>query len=797
MDKKKRTPLLYAARYGRVYAVSRLLDAKASLKLMDREGRSALMLAACNAHYDTVHLLLRARASVNLEDQYYKTPLHGALETGNEEVSMLLLNAEADVNTYDCEGRTPTLLTMDHGNMRLFSSVVQRKANLDVLDKRGWNVVIYAIETGMLLEISPILRKLGSQAKLILRARDPQGRNSMHHAACLSSLAQAEAAIKVIGEMDPECSIYGDCNGDTSIHMAAELGRLDILRALLDDKESADRINNVGETPLHQSVHGGHLACVVALLRDRGRGKGPWCDASALDNSGKTILHHAAVSGNLDLVNLVVGSREGRGREIVLPSIDPNSADNSGATALMVAAREGQWQVLPSLFLGGANLIAKDKDGFTALHFAAVDDEPVSCSCLLDLSIAPDTPDSIGWTALMHASARGCDEAVRVLVDSTKCDLNARNWDGDTALQVCMRRTDPPELVQVTTNLLTDGILDNDLPTNSHIEAKGHFMISVLDSVDLYMEGKVGELNTYVCLQLRTHKGATPFVAFTTCVMKDPSPEWHETFRFDIDSLDSTAVLVAWVIAAPGDDEQDVIDGTELGLSEEDLRTVKQMAVQEGVRVGRRGKAEFTEALGKAFRRFHRRADRDEDREVMRLRKRALAESRGVEPTMDLQMGINQDSSALGARRWNEVANLRATLERSGCEIHEPLVPRTHLPLGCVVTRFRQLRTAVWETEPVQVYRTLRLNCRGNLRLEVDFRPQFFEPQMDARAKQLSPEEEDRIYTVGPFDVTHPSADDLIRPVPPPLKKKNGKGRSARSRTPKGTEASAQGAKRA
>merc|ERR1719210_1008289 len=63
-DKKRRTPLIYAARYGRKYASSRLMHAKANLRIMDADGKTALHHAACNEHVETATLLLAANSNV-------------------------------------------------------------------------------------------------------------------------------------------------------------------------------------------------------------------------------------------------------------------------------------------------------------------------------------------------------------------------------------------------------------------------------------------------------------------------------------------------------------------------------------------------------------------------------------------------------------------------------------------------------------------------------------------------------------------------------------------------------------
>jgi len=746
-DNRRRTAILYAARYGRVYAVSRLLDAKASLAFADREGQVALFAAACNEHYDTVDLLLRAGASINATDQYFRTPLHGALEIGDESMANLLLKAEASVNAYDCEGRTPIMLAMDNANRRLFKKIVEKKSNLDVLDKRGWNVVIYAIETGMLGDVYPLLVKLNKNAAIILRARDPQGCNSMHHAAQLEIPTVSARCVDQLMNLDMEAATIGDCNGDTAIHSAAERGRLEVLRLFLDKIPVADFLNNRGETPLHYAARGGHMACVVALLHD-GAGKQSSCDSSAIDSAGWNLLMHACVSGHLDLVNLLLQNREGQHPDLAFSPLDVNHADASGVNALCVAAREGHWQLLPSLVIAGLNTSAKDRDGFTAAHWAAMEDEPLTMKCLLDLHCDANVSDAKGWTPLMHACARGADEVVRVLVDD-RADINARNWDGDTALQITMRRRDPPDIVAVTKDIIIDGIMAQDEPkTGGSIAALGHMMVSVLEATDLYLEGKTGVVNTYVNLQLRMQNGARPQAAFTSCVLQKSSPSWHEVFRFDTTRMDPSACLVAWVVAAPGQSAKDVMDGAAMGLDEEELAALSHMEALTGKTLNNTT-PQFTSAMQDSFKRLMKRSDREEDAEVLRLRKLAMAQLTGSEPTQDLKFSQAQvkgnDGLSVADRRWNEVRNLREVLAASGCDVPEPLVPRTHLPLGCVVIRYRHLRAAVWGNEPVTVVRTLRLSCRGSLRVQIDFRPKFFECAEQERAKLLSQEEEDEL----------------------------------------------------
>ena len=52
----------------------------------------------------------------------------------------------------------------------------------------------------------------------------------------------------------------------------------------------------------------------------------------------------------------------------------------------MHAAREGHWQIIPTLVLAGANLTSKDNDGLTALHWAAFEGEDVCVSVLYNIN---------------------------------------------------------------------------------------------------------------------------------------------------------------------------------------------------------------------------------------------------------------------------------------------------------------------------------------------------------------------------------------------------------------------------
>lgn len=738
-DNMKRTALTYAARYGRTYAISRLLHAKANPKHSDGNGRTPLFHAAANGHNEAVEMFLRVGASPNVTDQYFASPLHIVLQNGDDTLANTLISSEASVNAIDCEGRTPIMIAMDTGNHMMFGALVERRSNLDVKDIRGWNVIMYAVETDMLGEVLPLLSRSGERVKGILRLYDPQGRNSLHHAAFHPNIQQATQALTALIKLDAVAAQIGDCNGDTAVHMAAELGRLEMLRAMGEWLGPLDFANHRGETPLMYAAHGGHMASVIALLEDKG--KGPLADGSKIDLEGKSVLMHACSSGRLDLVNLILQNREGRHPDLKFPPLDVNQADKHGTTALHVAASEGFWQLLPSLVLAGSNKAAKDNDGCTALHAAAIEDEVLAVATLIDIGLDPNAGDNQGWTPLMHAAWKGADDVVRLLVDAG-ANLDARNCDGDTALQITLRRKDG--LMKRTRDILTDGLLDSDFYTTHSVDARGHMMVTVVKAHDLYQEGKADQINSYVYLELCTSKGTAPMVGYTTCVLTEASPQWHEVFSFDVERIDPSAYLIAWVVSAPGDDFHDIVEGATYGLTEEQMQEVAMKRAVAGEEAPP-FKPDFNKALGRMLKRqghFHNRHD---DADV--LKKSQLASM----PNQPALSTYQRHEIPILERRWNDVMNLRQLLQKTGCDIMEPLIPRTHMPLGCIVARFRHLRGSIWGVEPVVMDRKLRLNAKGSMHIELDFRPRYFNA-VDPLAKQRQEDE---------FQPRTPRADDL------------------------------------
>ena len=77
------TPLLYAARDGRVAIARRLIDAGADIELSEVNGIRPLLMAALNNKMDVARLLISKHADINADDFWGRTPLWAAVEYRN------------------------------------------------------------------------------------------------------------------------------------------------------------------------------------------------------------------------------------------------------------------------------------------------------------------------------------------------------------------------------------------------------------------------------------------------------------------------------------------------------------------------------------------------------------------------------------------------------------------------------------------------------------------------------------------------------------------------------------------
>lgn len=144
-------------------------------------------------------------------------------------------------------------------------------------------------------------------------------------------------------------------------------------------------------------------------------------DVNTADRSGNSLLMIAARNANHELLDFLVGNRANLSRK-----------NRYGDSALMLAAFRGDVRVVLKLLAAGARIGDK---GWNALHYSAFNGQAEVVRMLAANTPDLDGPAPNGQTALMLAAKSGKLDVVRMLVDAG-AGIDVKGYDGKTAVQV-------------------------------------------------------------------------------------------------------------------------------------------------------------------------------------------------------------------------------------------------------------------------------------------------------------------------------------------------------------------------
>ncbi|MBP1634624.1 MAG: uncharacterized protein H6Q10_1198 [Acidobacteria bacterium] len=243
-------------------------------------------------------------------------------------------------------------------------------------------------------------------------------------------------------------------NRKAPLHYAAEAGRLEVVRFLLDQGAQVSRPNIAGETPLHYAV-ALDSPDVVNLLLARGAdvdartedGATPlrmavaWGQPASIKAlvargahvrdvlpNGETLLHGAALVGPAEAIHVLAAA-----------GAPVNAVTDAGVTPLLAACAAGNVETAAALMARGADPNLRDASGRQPLTLAARAGDEGLVKRMLEAGARPVAGSTSDRRSALHvAAAAGYGSIVRLLL-AAGADPEAKDSQGLTPLALAVR----------------------------------------------------------------------------------------------------------------------------------------------------------------------------------------------------------------------------------------------------------------------------------------------------------------------------------------------------------------------
>jgi ankyrin repeat protein len=269
------TPLLYAAREGRVDAARLLLAGGANPELAEANDIRPLVMALTNNQLDVARLLIEAGANVDAADWFGRSPLWAAVDVRNQEV-----NDGARDNGIDREAA-----------LALIDALLSRGADPNPRIREVTPVRFHVLTLGAFTWVdftgeTPFIRAAISgdvtvMKRLLAKGADPhlstfQGTSALMAAAGINwvvsqtwteSPEQLLEAVKLCVELGLDVN-QTNSMGLQAVHGAANRGSNDIIRFLAGHGAQLETPDRENRTPLDWA-HGVFLATVAPTEKPR------------------------------------------------------------------------------------------------------------------------------------------------------------------------------------------------------------------------------------------------------------------------------------------------------------------------------------------------------------------------------------------------------------------------------------------------------------------------------------------------------------------------------------------------
>ncbi|KAK2714307.1 hypothetical protein QYM36_008761 [Artemia franciscana] len=445
-DTNNDTPLHYAAWTGHKPIAKLLIEQGAEINAKSNDNITPLIYAAWNGHRDIVELLIISKADVRVCCHDGRTVLHFAAKSASKDVIDLFLKNKAEVNARTNDGMTPLHVAASNGNSNAIVSLIENKADVNAKVKCGIAPMDAAVLGGHKEAVHLLIKNKAKNHKEIVEVLIANGANVNANCGIPSVVIELKTKEKVNPinpiEVNPSKILHPEDNPLAPLHFAAVKGYTDIINLLIVSGATVNAITTLGFTPLYLAAQYGHEEATKGLIEKN-------ANIDDFDTEERTPLHIAALAGHTNVVRVLLSNGANptiKNNEGVTPlelavdhsrfkvvkvllhhdKVDINAKCNDEWTALHIASKYNNLEIVKYLVSEGSNVNAKTNDGRKPIHVAAKSGHIDTVEFFLSKGLRIDVSDAENRTLLHYAVDANQLEVVKYLI-AKGADVNAND----------------------------------------------------------------------------------------------------------------------------------------------------------------------------------------------------------------------------------------------------------------------------------------------------------------------------------------------------------------------------------
>jgi len=352
------------------------------------------------------HVLLEMEDQNVIELQEFEPDIHRFVEENNVVAVNNFLQGHNTTDKRNDLNQTALHIACEIGSLEIAELLLKKGANVFARDVDDFTPLIAASRSGNL----PIAKLLISYQANIEHV-DKNGWTSLMwatykgHGEVVQFMLLQGANIHVTVAYNMTCLLW-----------AAGRGHTQIVQMLCEKGSKANHTDKFGNTALFWACRRGYVDIAQCLLDYE-------ADPNIVGSNGSSPLLNAMKGNYTDCVSVLLRS----------PHLNVNQSDRDGHTALSFAAKLGTEQMVSQLLQSGAYLNLTDHQGDTALIKATKHGHPNVVKILLAKFADVDIKGKDCKTALHIACEHGNLAIVRELL-ACSADIEAMNLDHETPL---------------------------------------------------------------------------------------------------------------------------------------------------------------------------------------------------------------------------------------------------------------------------------------------------------------------------------------------------------------------------